>query len=574
MNNGTRCPRPLHFRWLIHGGVFPHALHGLAIVFLAVLPHVATAGTQTSSIEFTTSGQPLGEIFSIDQSYGIDFDFQDETIVDIGNATPGNTGLEITASLGAELGLTFEMSLDGGSVSAALAYDVGFSFNRAELGSGATNPTISTFATLKPGASFNTVSPDFELFSEVIAKAHAGISGTACVDAVVVSDCGSFNESLFDEDLSATLINVNRNGSGDVALLDPQMPVSTVDTSQLTGMLEPVGGGFTTVQVQQKGPAIFGLGTLELPAFVELEVKHPDVNATGVLDADQGILTGSASDKFLKLDADIDSILGLAAGGKSGGAGFIIESGEVFISASVDAVDLEFKPSFTLEQSFTLTPTLKVALDFDREVDVTVAGIPMTIGDNQTLDLDVGDDFQIDWDDSSKLLKITPTYSLAATFVRDSKFTIDVSEAELNVLKASFKASVLGIEIVDFSLDPVIDIDCKDGKCEIVVADFIPGQLNNQFNFIEPVVLDFKDQISLASFNTAVGDVLVLDGRDAVWEGGAGDDNWFTPANWRGEPGDELVGDDDRDVVLDIDNVGGGGGLAARRSSYRMTNSS
>lgn len=542
------------------------ALYYCPVLLAFAAPPLATAGEQSSSLVFNTTAQNLwgagGELGppSYDEFYGFGWDLAPIKIIDIGTATSGNTGFDLFISSAGKVGVQFNMDISGGSVSANLPYDAGFGFNRGDLDPGST-PLISTFANLGSDASFDTLSPQFQMFSDLIFKINAGIQGRGCIDLLVASTCGDFNETLLDVDEPVELFAINRDNDLRVRVLDGQPPTPDFPPSDFVDLSNAdkplVDGELTTVSAAAKLD-LGGFGTFTLAPAVTLKAKVPNIDAQGVVTTGGASpsLSAAAEDKIAELNLDVDDLIGLIPGAPTLGIGgtFEDDSGAVVIGASADIADIDLTPSLTLEQSFTLTPTLMVSLDFNQDVVVSTDGGTnfFSLTDAATLDLAVGDDFNLQWDDSAPPLEITPTYSLTAMFGNKTALDIDIA-ASIEFFKAAFSLSVLGTEIADEEVGPVIGISCDAGVCE---QKFFGSPIaNSGFTVPDPAAIELLDlEFLLGGFQNVVGDVLILDGRDAVWLGVPGNEstgNWRSVDAWR----DGTLGDDDRDVVLDLQNV-------------------
>lgn len=522
----------------------------------------AYAGQQSSSLTFSTTSQNIWGVGdatspSVDEFLGFEWDVPKTKIIDIGTATKGNNGFEVSADFEGRVGAQFNLSFQGGEVNATLPYDAGFGFNRAEFEQGST-PLISTFALLGDNASFNTLSPRIQLFSDLIFEIRAGIQGTACYDIFIASDCAGFNESLLNINEAIELFAVNRDNDSMVRLVKSAEGDKTIDYSDGVKEIFPNASEVTSTSLTGKFPSIFST-TIIPEKSVTLEAKFPDVATIGSVDAGGSSLSGSESDTFVELYLDVDNIVKqILKKPKSGFGGRVVVedvSGHFVLDTELQVLDIDFDPSLALEQSFSLTPTLMVSLDFNQVVDVSTNGGTtfQTIALGDTLDLAVGENFNIRWDDTAPPLEIIPTYSLTASFGNETKLDIDFA-ANARFMEIAISASAFGEDLFNVEPGPLIELSCPNGTC--VLSDLLDLGLGlDPFDFpdvapIELLNLDFL----LGGFQNLLGDVLILENKDAVWHGefdGNLRDDWNVDHAWR----EQLKGNDDRNVVLDIQSV-------------------
>ena len=539
----------------------------------ATLP--AVAGVQRQTLEFSTTGQSIWSKgaavdLSIDEFFGVEWNESFPRILDedIDLGPIGDASFELSATTSGRFGVDFFLEFNSGSVDANLPYDVGFDFNRADMEPGAT-ATIRTFANLKDNASFSTISPKFEIFSDLVFELNASVSGNGSLDTPFGDTSGSFSRTLLNVNEGLELFAVNRDGDLMIRLLEGSEKAGNVSGANAQKQLQQAAAGeateFVEAKLETKLPKIpnfFAPLQIDSPPPIVLNAKFPNVDAAGTKQGDA--LASNAVDEFVTLEVDVDSIaseiikplpdLGVAA---------TIEdaNGVVVVDASADLVALNFGDKenpvkLSLIQDIEITPSLTVTLNFNQPVRYSAdGGVTFTpMPQMQLPNLPVGDDFQVILPaDDSTPLEITPTFSITAMVDNDTALDLDLA-ASLAVLQASLEVDVAGEEILDVSIPPLLSGGCVAGDCSFNG----PGGVDlGGFDIPDPAALQIPiPDFELGGFENASGDVLVLDTRDAVWIGEVdnnGRDDWGTAHAWE----NAVVGDDGRDVVLDIANVPG-----------------
>lgn len=559
-SNPHRCGNPKSRRHSLAAAA-ASCINPLLVVIgatLAIAPP-GHAEQERSLLNFSTSNQSLWGAgssagASFDRFLGVEWDESNIRILNIGSTKNGSTGVDLFADTDGKFGVDFNFGMHSGTVDAFLPYEAGFGFNRSTLELGSST-RINAFYDLRTTASFNTSVPKFEMAADLVFELDAGIKGRGCVDLLFDSVCKNIpRKELVDFKETAELFAVNRDNDLQVRLLGSNPGTGGLDVSHADSTLSNDGDKFTRVQLSNKVP--LAGGSLDLGSPLALEAKFPRIDSIGRAGPDN-VLRGGGSDEFLRLYADIDAIAGeiikklppLGISGK-----YKDPTGAVKVSGSVDLLDLDFDPTLSLDQAFELLPELLVELDFNRDVRISTDGGQNfeLIRDHQTKTLLADADFDLLWDNNSPL-EVTPTYSLNAVFKNKTDLDIDLN-LTLDILKASFQAEVLGIDLTDGKkrFGPLFRGSCEAGECGLSIGDI---DIPDMFRVPDPAGLGiFNNSFVLGGFGEIVGETLVLDNREAIWLGEFDSnerDDWTHVNAWK----NNIVGDDDRDAVLDIEAV-------------------
>jgi len=329
------------------------------------------------------------------------------------------TGGSVDISTNGRVGFNFGAKLDSGSVGATVEFAAKAVLpDASSLGTG-------EFFNLNPqsslaGGQLDTNLAEASARLEAVIGARASLAGQVCF---IGAGCASGTKEIGFPDQTVELLSFNDSDSpGQIKILNALDPAlfqfdNEISIPSPTNPLGSVGG--VTIHV-------------------------PDINATGGLTGDH--LAASGADDFIDLRVDLDG-LALAPLGLPG-LGVSIDAG-VF-SASADLIDVDLGPTITLKQNFELTPTLYVALQFDRPVMVAGEVSPVS---SLTSAWDALPDIAL----LSNVTNVTPTFFLKSAFRNDTLLGID-GIFQLDILKASLALQAFGLSFDVGSIGPLFQV--------------------------------------------------------------------------------------------------------------------
>ncbi len=256
-------------------------------------------------------------------------------------------GAEVTLATDGRVGFEFGVTIDSGSVDAAVGFDNVTATIPDAVEAGANGGLVNLNPTADlTGDDLTSQFPTIVLTSGLVFDIYAGITGEACIGG-----CIPINASMnVDPDLP--IVSFNEDGEGGIEWFggDPLLEAA----------LGAGGVSLPTGLPAENVPLAGGL------AEVDLFLPQPNASYDGT---DGTSLFASGQDDLINLQLDFDNLVSLAAtqGATQNLYGGSLDLG--FGSASWDFVDVDFGPALDLRQEFTLTPTLMVDLAFSRPVD-------------------------------------------------------------------------------------------------------------------------------------------------------------------------------------------------------------
>lgn len=451
------------------------------------------------------------------------------TIFNVGTAKEGSNGVKVSGATTGKIGIKTGLSIDSGTVNTRLPFEFTLDApDRLDLVSGKTFEFGVSNMHLDGSAFLETISPTMQLYADLIVEAQASVTAKGCYDIWFDSDCGSTTKKLIDIDSTKELLSVNIGKDREAAVKDGEIRV-------LDGFKELFAAGATVaelddridserdpndpkkqkVSIDLKPKVDIGSGPI-----VEIDVRIPDISERSTLGGSgqsvgssgvANVLSTSGSDDFLDLNIDVDAL-----GTKLGilpplGGSASVDFGVGSISANIDLLDLDFKPTLNLDQEFSLSiDSVDVRYEFDRTVLAGLAG--GTLSNRNSISVsDITDKIDVTWTDGLSI-GITPIYSVQASLTNKTGLSVDF-DFNIDILKGSVSGEVFGFDAGSASFGPLASLPFDLG------------------GFTLPPL--FEDSFSLGGFGSARGAKIaiaisesVLTANNGIWtDSGAWDGN-------------------------------------------------
>lgn len=352
------------------------------------------------------------------------------------------TGFVADVQTNGRLGFEVGLSIDSGSVDALVSYDAQLSIpDPRDIG-------LGEFINLNPQSGFadpNSIATTFPTIAgslSLVAEAHAEFGVRGC--AIGFGCTGRASES-FDVGGTYELISFNEDGEGGIEYFDGDPIMNTLLDigAQAAGVELPDGFPASVPIILGRDPAT------QTPREIGEVVLHlPQPNTTGGLSGDS--IRSTAADDFLDFVIDVDNLVSLAAtAAASSGAvattdlfepSATLEIGDdLSASAAFTILDFDIIPNLDLRQSFELTPTLMVDLEFS--TPVMIAGM----AGSQTA-------YSGRWDTLPSIAFlaretiVTPTFWVSAGL--NNQLALDANiQATLDLLTVEFSLEAFGFNI-------------------------------------------------------------------------------------------------------------------------------
>lgn len=345
------------------------------------------------------------------------------------------TGAKVDASTEGTVGLQQTVKADAGSVNAKVVFDA--TLQAPEQVAALNLFSLGGNASLQAGSTFSTNFPQLSAKTELVIGAKADVGAQLCV---IGPGCLQGTTTLGFNPQTIEIIAFNDNNDGRISILG----LDNLGPADFN-FGEPIG---------ITGPTGANLGGVTLHV--------PNLTTQGALAGDALRAAGAAD--FLELKADLDGIAQTAAGlPPILGAGVDVQIVPgLSLDFSYDLLNVEFGPTFEVQQTFELKPTLMVDLNFSEAVfveghdnKITQLSAPVDALPRIALDID-------------QTVEVSPTYRVDASFRNITQLGVD-GEFVLEAFKASFGLTGLGLTFELGQLGPMFEL-----RERFDIADFPP----------------------------------------------------------------------------------------------------
>ena len=336
------------------------------------------------------------------------------------------SGLQVSASTSGKVGFNLGVNFDSGSVNARTNYnttiDVPTSVSAGQL------VTFNTSGTSLTGGSLTSQFPTASVTLSAVLQVSANFAATGCL----TGSCGTAQFSTGTLGGTQPIVALNPNGQGGIQYFGGTGFLSDALNAAVTTGAVTLPTGFPASLTIPPTAGAGSLGTIT--AYL------PQPNASGGLNAGGTGLTATGSSPLLGVSLDVGNLLSEAATGTTGYFDGSVDMGSGF-GVDYNLVNVQMGPQINLTQTFDLTPTLLVNLQFSQPVDVGGYGMVSSIDG-------------LDWNNLPSMAfrtgttTITPTFDLGATiggnFTQDAAALLDQLMLQLqgnlsvDILSATF----------------------------------------------------------------------------------------------------------------------------------------
>jgi hypothetical protein len=347
------------------------------------------------------------------------------------------TGLQVSANTQGKVGFDVGLKIDSGSVNALAAYSTGIDLPDAGLLTAGEFTKLNTSSALTNNSSLTTQFPTLQATFSAVLQVSAQFAATGCA----VGACSGVSFDTGTIGGTQEIVSFNKDGSGGIEYFGGNPTLNALAAAA------GLPSGFPA-QIDIPAP---GLGNI-----ASITSYLPQPNATGGVNSAGTGLTATGQDNLVDLSLDVDNILSVATIGTGGLFGGNVDLGGGF-GLNYDLVNVEMGPQIDLAQTFDLTPSLFVDLQFSQPVNVQGYGMVTSLSG-------------VDWNNlpsmafSGGITDISPTFYLSAGMTGDAasllnRMFLDVNgNIKVDLLQAGFSTPFgnlsLGIgNLLDKSFD-------------------------------------------------------------------------------------------------------------------------
>lgn len=275
------------------------------------------------------------------------------------------TGLQVSASTSGKVGFNVGLTVDSGSVNALTNFNPQINVPDAGTVSAGDLVNFNTSGATLTGGGLNSQFPTMSASLSAVLQVSANFAATGCL----TGSCGTASYSTGTLGGTLPLVAFNQDGEGGITYFGGSGPLSDALNVAVNAGLVNLPSGFPATLNIPAPEGIPGISS----SLGSITAYLPQPNVTGAVDPSGTKITGTAADNLIDFNADVSNLISIGTTGVPGLFDGSVDMGSGF-GVDYNLAKVTMGPTIDLRQTFDLTPTLYVDLQFSQPVNVTGLG--------------------------------------------------------------------------------------------------------------------------------------------------------------------------------------------------------